>query len=308
MTEPGAIEDWDTRLGWMRALVSDDEVAHRRALDRYLGLARETRETRAAYDMIVVRMPRSVSAEEDAWERFRTAWAKTPAAVLLTEPLAPEDVPSWPGLPYALTYLEWEAHYPVEWTRHAKVWSTKQRLIRRLAVPGHDDATRARLTDLVELVVNRRHRCKDREYSRIARAVDGEDLRARLEKIRATGAPWARDQAGHVLWLLRNPQVPINRANWFRWLSAHGTDAKPTPVPEPEPDGPDGPDGAPEPDGPDGAPAPVGEPEQEPEQEPEPETGQEPEPEPGSAPRRTLDSVRDIASARRPPPPGDNQS
>lgn len=217
--ERGAIEDWDTRLGWMRALVSDDEIAHRRALDRYLRVTRDTREAREAYDTIVLRVPRSVSAEEAAWQRFRAAWLRTPAAALLTEQLAPADVPDWGGLPYALIYLEWEAHYPIEWTRHAKVWSTKQRLIRLLAVPGHHDEARARLVDLVELVVYRRHRCKDREYSRIARAVDGDDLRARLAKACDSGEPWTRDQAGHVLWLLRNPQIPINRTNWFRWLS-----------------------------------------------------------------------------------------
>ncbi|WP_201260772.1 hypothetical protein [Embleya scabrispora] len=220
MTERGAIEDWDTRLGWMSALVSDDEVAHRRALDRYLRVTRDMREAREAYDTIVLRVPRSVSAEEGAWRRFREAWLLTPDAALLAGSPPPAEVPDWGGLPYALTYLEWEARFPAEWTRHAKVWSTKQRLIRLLAVPGHHGPARARLLDLVELVVYRRHRCKDRDYSRIARVVDGDDLRARLEKARVSGESWTRDQAGHVLWLLRNPQVPINRTNWFRWLSA----------------------------------------------------------------------------------------
>ncbi|WP_439677754.1 hypothetical protein [Embleya sp. MST-111070] len=220
MTERGAIEDWDTRLGWMRALVSDDEVAHRRALDRYLLVTRDMREAREAYDTIVLRVPRSVSAEEGAWRRFREAWLLTPDAALLADSPPPAEVPDWGGLPYALTYLEWEARFPAEWTRHAKVWSSKQRLIRLLAVPGHHGPARARLLDLVELVVYRRHRCKDRDYSRIARVIDGDDLRARLEKARASGESWTRDQAGHVLWLLRNPQVPINRTNWFRWLSA----------------------------------------------------------------------------------------
>ncbi|WP_202511963.1 hypothetical protein [Streptomyces sp. SID3343] len=226
------------------ALVSDDEIAHRRALDRYLRSVRDAREARRAYDTLLMRVPRSVSAEDAAWERYRAAWLRTPAVALLAERIAPEDVPTWDRLPYALAYLEWEARFPGEWTRHAKVWSTKQHLIRRLAVPGHEPATRARLVDLVERVVNRRHRCKDREYSRVARMVDGPDLRERLEIARCSGEPWARDQAGHVLWLLRNPDVAINRANWFRWLAVHGTTggraACPDEKPDPETDlGPD---------------------------------------------------------------------
>jgi hypothetical protein len=228
--------DPDLRLSWLVALVSDDEIAHRRALDRYLSLVRDAREARRAYDTLLMRVPRSVSAEDAAWERYRAAWQRTPAVALRVGRVAPADVPTWDRLPYALAYLEWEARFPAEWTRHAKVWSTKQHLIRRLAVPGHAPATRDRLVGLVEHVVNRRHRCKDREYSRIARVVDGPDLRERLEIARRSGRPWARDQAGHVLWLLRNPEVAINRANWFRWLAANGTAGGRADDPDEKPD------------------------------------------------------------------------
>lgn len=213
--------DWDAQLGWMRALVAHDEVAHRRALDRYLALLRDARDTRDAYQAIRARVPRSVSAEESASARYRQAAHGTPDVILLETRVSPEELPTWGGVPYAVIYLEWEAHHAGEWTRHAKHWSTKQHLIRRLAVPGHTPEIRERLVDLVEFVVQRRHRCKDREYSHIARAIDGDDLRARLSRIGDSGPPWARDQAGHVLWLLHNPHVPINRANWFRWLAAH---------------------------------------------------------------------------------------
>ena len=212
----------------MRALVAHDEVAHRRALDRYVALLRDARDTRTAYEAVRARVPRSVSAEEDAWTRCREAAHRTPDVILVGTRVAPEELPAWGGVPYAVTYLEWEAHHAAEWTRHAKRWSTKQHLIRRLAVPDHTPETRERLVDLIESVVQRRHRCKDREYSHVARAVDGEDLRVRLSKIRDSGQPWARDQAGHVLWLLHHPLVPINRANWFRWLAEHGTGADPT--------------------------------------------------------------------------------
>jgi hypothetical protein len=231
-----ADRDPEVPLGWIVALVSDDEIAHRRALDRYRESVRDARAARRAYDSLLLRVPRSVSAEDAAWERYRTAWLRTPAVALLAERIAPEDMPTWDRLPYALAYLEWEAHFPGEWTRHAKVWSTKQHLIRRLAVPGHEPPTRARLVDLVAHVVNRRHRCKDREYARIARVVDGPDLRERLELARRSDEPWARDQAGHVLWLLHNPDVAINRANWFRWLAANGTASERAAGPDEKPD------------------------------------------------------------------------
>ena len=43
------------------------------------------------------------------------------------------DLATWPGLPYVLLFLEWEARYPLEWTQHAKAWGTKQSLIRKVA-------------------------------------------------------------------------------------------------------------------------------------------------------------------------------
>lgn len=83
---------------------------------------------------------------------------------------AGRDLAAWPGLPYVLLFLEWEARYPPEWTQHAKAWGTKQSLIREVARARHEEAVRAKLTDLVEIVVQRAYRCKDREYVRVARA------------------------------------------------------------------------------------------------------------------------------------------
>ncbi|MDX3386091.1 hypothetical protein PV682_32230 [Streptomyces niveiscabiei] len=88
------------------------------------------------------------------------------------------DLATWPGLPYVLLFLEWEARYPLEWTQHAKAWGTKQGLIREVA-RARQEAIKAKLADLVEIVVHRAYRCKDREYVRVARAVDSADLRAR---------------------------------------------------------------------------------------------------------------------------------
>ncbi|MFJ9705645.1 hypothetical protein [Streptomyces sp. NPDC101234] len=129
---------------------------------------------------------------------------------------------TWPGLPFALLFLEWEARYPREWTQHAKAWGTKETLIRKLAVGGHGGVVRARLVDLVDLVVQRAYRCKDREYVRVARAVDGADLRDRLGRARRSDDPWAQLHAGYVLWLLDRPEVPNSRFVWRTWLADSG--------------------------------------------------------------------------------------
>ncbi|WP_256727358.1 hypothetical protein [Streptomyces acidiscabies] len=128
-----------------------------------------------------------------------------------------EDIREWPGLPYALLFLEWEARYPREWTLHAKAWGTKQHLIRDVAVADHDDPVRTKLTGLVEIVVQRPYRCKDREYVRVARAVDSQDLRGRLSTAAQSDNRWARRHAGYVLWLLDHPELPNTLHVWRTW-------------------------------------------------------------------------------------------
>ncbi|MEX3101713.1 hypothetical protein [Streptomyces sp. ST1015] len=119
------------------------------------------------------------------------------------------DLATWPGLPHVLLFLEWEAtKYPLEWTQHAKAWGTKQGLIREVARARQKEAIKAKLTDLVEIVVHRAYRCKDREYVRVARAVDSADLRARLDRAANSDSPWARRHARSVLWLLNHPDLP----------------------------------------------------------------------------------------------------
>jgi hypothetical protein len=132
-----------------------------------------------------------------------------------------EDILAWRGLPYALLFLEWEARYPEEWTRHAKAWGTKEGLIRELAVDaaGRDPVARAKLTDLVEIVVRRAYRCKDREYVRVARVLDGQPLRVRLEAVRRSENPWAQLHAGYVLWMLDRPELPNSSRVWRAWLA-----------------------------------------------------------------------------------------
>lgn len=129
------------------------------------------------------------------------------------------DLATWPGLLYVLLFLEWEARYPREWTRHAKAWGTKESLIREVARARQEEAIKAKLTDLVEIVVHRAYRCKDREYVRVARAVDSADLRGRLDRAVDSDSSWARCHAGYVLWLLDRPDLPNTRHVWQTWVA-----------------------------------------------------------------------------------------
>lgn len=59
-----------------------------------------------------------------------------------------------------MLFLEWEARFPQDWTQHAKAWGTKQSLIREVARACQEEAIKAKLTDLVEIVVHRAYRCE----------------------------------------------------------------------------------------------------------------------------------------------------
>ncbi|MCW8095191.1 hypothetical protein [Streptomyces tauricus] len=95
----------------------------------------------------------------------------------------------------------------------------KQALIRDLAATDHDQQLRTELVELVDLVVRRAYRCKDREYVRVARAVDGDELRERLHDARGSADPTARLHAGYVLRLLDRPEIPNTRHVWRTWLA-----------------------------------------------------------------------------------------
>lgn len=216
---------WSERLGWAFGLIADDPAERAAAL---VNLACARRNTEAAFARFneLWRMTLPLGTEEQyrepafrrAREEYFDVCGHSLPEALWGRPVG-MDIRAWPGLPYALLFLEWEARYPQEWTRHAKAWGTKQGLIRDLAVPDHDETVRTKLTDLVEIVVQRAYRCKDREYVRVARAVDSEDLRGRLAAAAQSDNPWARCHAGYVLWLLDRPEVPNTRKIWRTWVA-----------------------------------------------------------------------------------------
>ncbi|MFJ4186652.1 hypothetical protein [Kitasatospora sp. NPDC089509] len=163
--------------------------------------------------------PQLDAATAEANDLWRARQAHSFPDSLWGRPAA-ADLTDWPGLPYALLFLEWEARYPEEWTRCAKSWGTKQRLIRDLAAARLDVRTRAKLVELIGIVVARPYRCKDREFVRLARSVDGEDLRRGIAAAAASDSPWARIHAGYLEWMLDHPDTPNSRRVWRTWLAS----------------------------------------------------------------------------------------
>ncbi|MGY1583155.1 hypothetical protein [Streptomyces sp. MN13] len=217
---------WSARLGWAFGLVADDPAERAAALVRLTTARKNTQDAlHRMNELWRLTLPLGTEEQycEPAFKRAREEYDAVRGHSLpegLWDGIRAPGIKEWPGLPYGLLFLEWEARYPQEWTEHAKAWGTKQALIRRMTVPDHDETVRAKLVELVEIVVQRAYRCKDREYVRVARAVDGEELRRRLGAAVLSGNPWARLHAGYVLWLLDRPEVPNTRHVWRTWLAA----------------------------------------------------------------------------------------
>jgi hypothetical protein len=222
-TVPGSDDArvWNERLAWAYHLIAEDPAERAVALDRLDRARAKTQAAIAHYNEVwsaANRFGPHPRKQEKARQAFEEAASRSLPEALWTR-RGHTDLHRWPGLPYAVLYLEWEARYPQQWTRHAKMWGVKQSLIRQLATAHHDAGTRAKLVDLVELVVRRAYRCKDREYVRVARAVDGPDLRTRLTAAHHSPDPWAQLHAAYVLRLLDHPELPNTRHVWKTWLN-----------------------------------------------------------------------------------------
>ncbi|MEU0337262.1 hypothetical protein [Streptomyces sp. NPDC006193] len=213
---------WSEDLAWAYGLVSPDPAERAAALDRHARARTEAEEAWAR--LHEGRLPRLLSRAR--MRAYRRACGRCfPGALWSGSGYAHGEISAWPRLPLALLFLEWEARHPQEWTEHAKAWGAKQTLIRDLAATGHDRHLRAQLVDLVDLVVQRAYRCKDREYVRVARAVDGDELRDRLHTAQRSDNPAARRHARYVLWLLDRPGTPNTRHVWRTWLREAERDA-----------------------------------------------------------------------------------
>ncbi|MEU3290492.1 hypothetical protein [Streptomyces longwoodensis] len=224
-TEADDARAWAERLGLAFGLIADNSTVRGAALARLTEAQRKVANALGRFNEMWL-LTRPLGTDEQYREpAFLQAWRKHQQAQRCSLPdgvwsgPANGDLAGWPGLPYALLFLEWEAKYPLEWTQHAKSWGTKQDLIRQVARARHEEATKSKLTDLVEIVVHRAYRCKDHEYVRVAGAVDNADLRSRLHRAADSDSPWARCHAGYVLWLLDRPDLPNTRRIWQTWVA-----------------------------------------------------------------------------------------
>lgn len=227
MTGSGVDDDhgWTERLAWAYGLTAPDPAERAAALDRLASARCEAEAALLRLNKAWLPTPRLRFKARDR-AAARRAYDEA-ASRCLPEALwsrhACEEINTWAGLPFALLFLEWEARYPQEWTQHAKAWGTKQSLIRELATADHDDQVRTKLVDLIDFAVQRPYRCKDREYVRVARAVDGDELRDRLHRAHHSGNSWAQLHAGYVLRLLDHPEVPNTPHVWRTWLAGTRT-------------------------------------------------------------------------------------
>jgi hypothetical protein len=213
---------WNERLGWAYGLIADDPADRAAALVCLADAQRSVGEALGRFnELLRSTLPLGGQAQYRDPALLRAiATHRAAGRYSLPDALwnrSPGDIRAWPGLPYALLFLEWEARYPREWTLHAKKWGTKQHLIRDVAVADHDDPVRTKLTGLVEIVVQRPYRCKDRGYVRVARAVDSQDLRGSLSTAAQSDNLWARRHAGYVLFLLDHPELPNTLHVWRTW-------------------------------------------------------------------------------------------
>lgn len=219
---------WASRLGYVSGLTSDDPADRAIAL-AHLTTARERVNEARAHCNEAWNQSRTLGIErwhlQPEYRRRHDAYTNAqqyayPDA-LGNRPTGP--LADWPGLPYALQYLEWETRFPHEWTLHAKKWRTKENLIRDLARGHHHGLVRTRLTQLVLAAVSRAYRCKDRKYVHLTRALDGDDLRTGLTTAASSDNPWVRLHAGYVLHLLDHPELPNSRRVWQTWCENDNT-------------------------------------------------------------------------------------
>ncbi|MER6816222.1 hypothetical protein ABT299_43745 [Spirillospora sp. NPDC000708] len=216
----------------MFGLVSDDPMKRAAALAQLIEVQRRTHEAQQESNelwCLASSLGPEEHYEEPAFRQARQCYGEV-RRYSLPDGLSGwpwGGIAAWPGLPYALLYLEWEAKYPEDWTHYAKSWGTKKGLLQQLEKADHHYGTKAKLTDLVVSAVGRPYRCEDRWYARLARAIDSDGLRARLGHAAQSDSPWAQYQASFVLWLLTNPGAPASRHTWRMWLATRDTPAPP---------------------------------------------------------------------------------
>ncbi|HCT78030.1 MAG TPA: hypothetical protein DGG94_04075 [Micromonosporaceae bacterium] len=125
--------------------------------------------------------------------------------------------------PYAVLFLDWEAHFPDEWREAGSwghsPWGAKEGVLRRLIRKGVPVNVKSSVEDLVVAAVTREYRCKDWMYAALVRLVDEPSLRDRLGSLLASEESLTKLRTEFVLHVLDSPGVRVKRATWQRWLA-----------------------------------------------------------------------------------------
>lgn len=125
--------------------------------------------------------------------------------------------------PFAVLFLQWERRHPQEWSEAGtwtwSHWGTKELLLRQLAQVGVPGSVRDSMIGLVGAAVAGPYRCKDWLYAPLARSVDGDVLRERVERLLDDANPLPRLRARFLLHLLDQPTMAIRRYTWHRWIA-----------------------------------------------------------------------------------------
>lgn len=122
--------------------------------------------------------------------------------------------------PYAVLFLQWEAHFPEQW-RSAGPWSPwglKKRVLRQFADMDVPQPQITAVTELTLGAVNRGQRCGDLGYVLVARSLDGPVLRDGIEAAACSPDPAVQRRAGYVRWAMDNADSPVTLASWRAWL------------------------------------------------------------------------------------------
>lgn len=171
---------------------------------------------------------REVAVARRCWAVYREARGRTVHGLVDAFRAAPDDAARAELWPFAVLFLRWENRCPDEWGAPASsqwsAWTTKGHLLLDLArrgVPGGGEGV-----ELVVAALERPYRCKDWVFARVARRVDGPELRERLG-----GLAGREPRARFVLDLLDRPELPAFRGAWARWRAADpASSTAPTPA------------------------------------------------------------------------------
>lgn len=212
---------WDERLSWTFGLIADSLAERRRAHETLVQTRRRWEQAWYRYNQVWNTPDHPEYRERlDAFGRARDF---TFPHALWQGPAGPWW--SWPGLPYAMLYLRWEARYPDEWLAFGSNWGTKAGILRDLAWSARRlpplPAIASQLEDLVVMAVRREYRCEDVGYARLARTIASPGLRAKLTATAQDATGIGRTHANYLLWLLDHPDVPRPKVSqWRAWLAA----------------------------------------------------------------------------------------